>query len=125
MTHPYRLDSSSEKSAASASSLATTVLARFASEVDAGGRFPTEGVDALANAGLLGLTVPIENGGRGQGMRAFAAVTEELAGACASTAMIYVMHVSATMAIDSGQHLAQREPLLEDIAKGKHLTTLA
>jgi alkylation response protein AidB-like acyl-CoA dehydrogenase len=58
-------------------------------------------------------------------MRAFAAVAEELATACGSTAMIYVMHVAAAQAIASGTPLGSRDELLRQIAAGKHLTTLA
>ncbi len=38
-------------------------IAPHAADVDAQGRFPREAVDALAQAGLLGLTVPVEYGG--------------------------------------------------------------
>ena len=58
-------------------------------------------------------------------MRAFAGVVEELAGACASTAMIYVMHVSAAQAIAASSILGARDSILKEIAAGKHLTTLA
>jgi alkylation response protein AidB-like acyl-CoA dehydrogenase len=112
MAHPYRLDSSATQAAATATRLAADVLSRFAPEVDASGRFPRESVDAIARAGFMGLTLPASHGGGGQGMRAFAAVTEELAGACGSTAMIYIMHVAAAQAIASGAGLAGREALL-------------
>lgn len=125
MTHPYRLDESAARLAATAAALATDVLARQAPEVDASARFPRESVDAIARAGLLGLTVPSAQSGTGQGMRAFAAVSEELAIGCGSTAMIYVMHVAATQAIASGGRLARREQVLRRIAAGEHLTTLA
>src|SRR5215471_8674807 len=68
---------------------------------------------------------PKEAGGDGEGMRAFVGVVEELASACASTAMIYVMHTAAAQAIVSSAVLAEREEILRDIATGKHLTTLA
>ena len=58
-------------------------------------------------------------------MRAFAGVVEELAGACASTAMIYVMHTSAAQALVNSSTFEDRDPVLIEIASGKHLTTLA
>jgi alkylation response protein AidB-like acyl-CoA dehydrogenase len=125
MSHPYRIDSSAAWSAATAATLAAQVLAPQAADVDASGRFPREGVAALAKAGLLGLTLPTSHGGGGQGMRAFAAVTEELAMGCGSTAMIYVMHVAASQAIASGEKLADRDRVLREMASGEHLTTLA
>ena len=125
MPHPYRIDDLDGSIAASAATLSRDVLARHASEVDASGRFPRESIDALSGAGLLGLTVPVAHGGRGEGMRAYAAVTEELATACGSTAMIYVMHVAASAAIASGTGLGGRDDLLAEIAAGRHLTSLA
>ena len=44
---------------------------------------------------------------------------------CASTAMVYVMHISAAQAIASSTILEGRDDLLRQIAAGKHLTTLA
>ena len=52
---------------------------------------------ALRESGLLGLTIPTEVGGLGQGPEEFLDVIGQLAGACGSTAMIYLMHVSAAM----------------------------
>jgi alkylation response protein AidB-like acyl-CoA dehydrogenase len=125
MTHPYRLDPPAARAAATATTLATDILAREAPDVDATGRFPHQSVEAIRQAGLLGLTMPSSHGGQGQGMRAFAAVVEELAGACGSSAMIYVMHIAAAQAIASGQSLEGRDTMLRDIARGAHLTTLA
>lgn len=124
MSHPY-LDQHQNPHAASAASLAAGVLTENAAAVDEAARFPRENVDALASAGLLGLCVPADLGGAGESMRTFAAVVEELATACPSTAMIYVMHVTAAQAIASSGSLAAREDILRDVAAGRHLTTLA
>jgi alkylation response protein AidB-like acyl-CoA dehydrogenase len=93
--------------------------------VDVDGRFPTESLTALAAEGFLGLCVAESDGGLGEGPRTFAAVVEQLATACGSTAMIYVMHVTAAQAIASSTTLGNREALLAAISKGQHLTTLA
>ena len=61
----------------------------------------------------------------GHGPRTFAAVVEELARACGSTAMIHVMHVIAAQTIGQSATMTDRAPVLRDIAAGKHLTTLA
>lgn len=105
--------------------VARQVLGVHAADVDANARFPVEGVDSLRTSGLLGLTVPAEYGGLGGGPLMFTAVTEELAQACGSTAMIYVMHTAATRAIVASRTLATRNDLLRAIAAGRHLTTLA
>ena len=124
MPHILGLDDASKKLAATAATLAG-VAAKHAEDVDRHGRFPTEGLAALAAQRFHGLCVPTAQGGLGQGPRAFAGVVEELAQGCSSTAMVFVMHVVAAKAIESGANLAGRDDLLATIAAGKHLTTLA
>jgi alkylation response protein AidB-like acyl-CoA dehydrogenase len=125
VTHPYRLSASASQHLATATAIARDVLAVHAADVDTNARFPAESIIALARAGLLGLSLPSTHGGRGEGMRAFAAVTEELAMACGSTAMVYVMHVAASQAIASAKDLDGRDALMRQLATGEHLTTLA
>ncbi|HZZ54176.1 MAG TPA: acyl-CoA dehydrogenase family protein, partial [Trebonia sp.] len=67
------------------------VVAPGAAHVDASGEFPRKQVDALAQAGLLALTVPAEFGGGGGGLRDAAEVVRELGAVCGSTAMIVTM----------------------------------
>jgi alkylation response protein AidB-like acyl-CoA dehydrogenase len=118
MPHPYGFDSSQL-------SLPLDVVARHSGDVDKKGRFPEESVASLGAAGLLGLTIGAELGGLGQGPRAFCVAAEDLARACASTAMVYVMHTSAVQAITSSKLLAERDAILRAAAKGKHLSTLS
>ncbi len=108
-----------------AAALACGELAAHAADVDANARFPVESVAALEREGFLGLCISRDLGGAGQGVRVFAAVTEELAQGCASTAMIFVMHVAAAQAIASSTTLSRKDELLRRMAAGKHLTTLA
>ena len=104
--------------------ISAKVIAPDAAEHDRAGDWPGPSIKALADAGLLGLTVPAELGGMGQGPTDFVAAVEELAVACASTAMIFVMHVCATETIRQSS-LPRRDLVLSDIAAGKHLSTLA
>ena len=124
MTHPY-LSNQQNPHLDITVKLASGVVAENAAAIDESAQFPRESVQALAAAGLLGLCVPQELGGAGESMRTFAAVVEELATACPSTAMIYVMHVTAAQAIASSTSLEGREDILRDMAAGRHLTTLA
>lgn len=124
MIHPYLLDEHNAH-LDKAMKLAAGVVAETAAASDENAQFPTRSVDALAADGLLGLCVPQQHGGAGESMRSFAAVVEELATACPSTAMIYVMHVTGAQAIASSATLAQRDEILREIAAGRHLTTLA
>ena len=66
----------------------------YAAEVDLGHRFPEEAVQAAIDAGLMGVLVPREYGGAGLDALAFAICIEELARACASTAVIVDVHTS-------------------------------
>ena len=92
-----------------------------AAEVDTAGAFPRAQLGALAQAGLLGLTVPADLGGAGGGLREAAAVIRELGAVCGSTAMVMTMHYSATSALVS----AGDKQTLTEIAAGRHLSTLA
>ncbi|HEX8794000.1 MAG TPA: acyl-CoA dehydrogenase family protein [Polyangiaceae bacterium] len=108
-----------------AKEVAEKTLAPAAAKNDKEGRFSTEAVSALGSAGLLGLVVSAEAGGAGLGPRAFAEVTATLAEADASVAMVYMMHVSATMCLVTGAKSPAAKAILGDIGRGKHLTTLA
>ena len=105
--------------------IAERVLAPAAGQNDKEGRFSTEAVDALGRAGLLGLTLPTEFGGTGLGPRTFAAVTAKLAEADASVAMVYLMHICATATITVARANAAVAQILQEIASGRHLSTLA
>ena len=97
------------------------VIAPMAVEVDRRGEFPSAGISALGEAGILGLISAPDVGGQGQGMRAAADVIERLAGVCGSTGMVVLMHYTATAAIEAHGPASVRSA----IAGGKHLTTLA
>jgi isovaleryl-CoA dehydrogenase len=99
----------------------TEVVAPDAARVDAEGVFPTAGVAALGEAGLLGLTTATEVGGGGAGPGAAATVIEALAAVCGSTAMVTLMHYAATAVIEAhGPESVRRQ-----VAAGSHLSTLA
>ena len=109
--------------------LTLEAIAADAQAVDAEGRFPRVAIGELARAGLLGVGLPQSLGGAGGGPLEFVEVVEQVAGACASTGMVYVMHVvgAQTLLAGAGEEGAsgpQREAL-EAMAAGRHLTTLA
>ena len=66
----------------------------LAAEVDRDHRFPDEAVRAATEAGLMGVLIPREYGGAGLDALAFAICIEELAMACAATAVIVDVHTS-------------------------------
>lgn len=66
----------------------------LAEEVDREHRFPAEAVEAATESGLMGVLIPREYGGAGLDAVAFEICIEELAQACASTAVIVDVHTS-------------------------------
>jgi len=102
-------------------SVVDEVVAPGAAQVDRAGEFPRESIAALGEAGLLGLLSATEVGGAGGSLADAAQVVEALAGACGSTAMIVLMHYSATAALEAHGDEATRR----SIAAGEHLSTLA
>ncbi|MFN8006729.1 MAG: acyl-CoA dehydrogenase family protein [Terriglobia bacterium] len=103
--------------------LAEETIAPWAAEVDEKGRFPRESVNALARHGFLGLSIGSEYGGMGEAMRTACASLEEVARCCASTGMIYLMHLCGCACYSA--HPRDHEDTLRQAAKGEHLSTLA
>lgn len=97
------------------------ILAPTAAATDKNASFPRAAVEALGKAGLLGLVSSKEVGGMGLGVGEAAKVVEALAQVCPSTAMVVTMHYCGTAVIEKDGALELRK----EIAKGKHLTTLA
>jgi alkylation response protein AidB-like acyl-CoA dehydrogenase len=125
MIDVYGVDEAAGRWRHAATTLAAEILARHAADVDAQGRYPAEGMTALAHGGFYGLCLDTQFGGHGQGPATFAAVVEECARQCPSTAMVYVMHVAAAKVIEGSTTFAKRADVLRAIAAGEHLTTLA
>src|SRR5688572_3643675 len=69
-------------------------VAPRAIDLDEKAEFPEDTFKGLAELGFLGLTVPEEHGGSGFDTLSCVLVVEELAKACASTALGYAAHIS-------------------------------
>ena len=103
--------------------IADKVIGPGAEKADMDSAYPKESMDALAREGFMGLMVPPEYGGMGEGPRVMAAVLDEIAQRCASTAMCYKMHLCGVSA-----YVASANPmpdLLHAVARGEHVSTLA
>ena len=100
------------------------VARESARRVDTDGTFPEASVGVLRESGLLGLTLPVEAGGLGGGPSDLVDVTSALAAACGSTAMIYLMHVSASMTVAAAPPPGLPD-LLPSLAGGETLASLA
>jgi len=116
-----------ESAVMKAREIANGVLAPYAAQNDTAGKFSDEAIQSLGEAGLLGLMLPVDVGGGGLGPRSFSAVTATLAEADASVAMVYVMHILGTAAVAAARQNATQSvaPILQEIAAGRHLSTLA
>ena len=82
--------------------LARDVIAERASEIDQSREYPWDVVEAMKDAGFLGMTLPKEKGGQGRSFLDAVLVIEAIAGACTVAARIVVETnmgaVSAVMA---------------------------
>ncbi len=114
--------------APSAPSLVATV-ASAAETVDREARFPEASLVALVDAGWLGLGVPERFGGPGGGPEEVVEAVEQIAAACASTAMVFVMHVVAMQTLAAGtaddELEGPKHAALAAAGTGGHLSTLA
>jgi alkylation response protein AidB-like acyl-CoA dehydrogenase len=119
----YRLSPEQDRLLTPLRGLIQEHVAPHAGEVDERGRFPSEALSALAEAGWLGLTIGEGYGGQGQGMRVACAALDEIAQHCASTAMVYLMHICGCACFSA--HPQGHEETLRRIASGAWLTTLA
>jgi isovaleryl-CoA dehydrogenase len=119
------LSPSQESLRGTAQQVAESVLRPNAAAVDRERRYPTDGMAALGEAGLLGLLIPEQDGGRGGGLGDLALVGETLAAACASTAMCFLMHSCGCALIAAKATPDQRRRWLQAAARGGLHTTLA
>src|ERR1700722_5892254 len=101
------------------------VLGPNADATDQGRRFPRENINALGQAGLLGLLVPVEFGGAGAGLKELSQAVDTQAKYCSSPAMIMLMHYCATAVISAKGSDALKRQILPATARGEHLSTLA
>jgi alkylation response protein AidB-like acyl-CoA dehydrogenase len=103
---------------AAAREICDTLIEPRAEAVDVSGEPPRENLDALAAAGLVGITTPVEYGGSacsGTFMREY---TEVLTAACGTTWFILTQHYGACGMVASNAVL--RERFLQEMAAGRH-----
>ena len=99
-------------------------IAPAAAAVDRDRAFPDSSISGLGECGALGLLVPEAFGGAGGGIADLVAACEAVGSACASSAMVFLMHsvTAATVAAGGGERAGE---YLEAMASGRKLGTLA
>lgn len=84
--------------------------------------FPADILEKLATLGILGMSIPEDHGGAGFGSVSSALVLEELAAACASTAVTVSVHNTASAGpISRFGNAAQKRKYLPRMASGELL----
>jgi alkylation response protein AidB-like acyl-CoA dehydrogenase len=96
-------------------------IAVSAPAVDRDGSFPSESMQALSSAGLLGVMSSTDYGGLGLGLPGACRVVRRLAEECGSTAMVATMHFCGVSVLE----LYASEEVRRAAASGRHLSTLA
>ena len=97
-------------------------VAPVAEQLDRESRFPAELVGAMAELGLMGMTIPEEYGGAGTDTVAYAIAVEELTRVDSSVAITMAAHHSlGTLPIFLFGNEEQKRQWLPDLASGKKL----
>lgn len=121
--HDFGLTQEQQLIRNSVRTLACERFAAGAARADREMRPPTENLRTLAEHGFTGLCIPDSDGGAGLGLLETVLVVEQIARACANTAMLFSCTDGATpraiMGIGSEAH---RERYLRRIASGQLLT---
>jgi alkylation response protein AidB-like acyl-CoA dehydrogenase len=117
----YRLNAQQQAIVDKAEEVAEQYIKPHADEVDAQGAFPREAIEALGREGFLGLTIAPEYGGMGQSLRVACAVLDQISQRCASTSMVYLMHLCGVACYSAASGQAANQ--LRNAAAGNHLST--
>jgi alkylation response protein AidB-like acyl-CoA dehydrogenase len=96
-----------------------------AAEIDANGEFAWDIRDLFAENDLLGIPVPAEYGGLGGSFVTYVKVVEEVAKACASSALLIAVQELGALPIMIGGTDEQKRRWLPDLASGKKLAAYA
>src|SRR5882672_582735 len=100
-------------------SIARERIAPLAAHVDETEAYPADQLALLGQQGLMGLYIPEAYGGTGMGTLAFCLAVEEIAWACASTAVIYLVQYAGGHPIVAAGSEDQKRRYLPRLASGE------
>ena len=93
----------------------------IAAELDRTGEYPWAAVQALRDAGLMGLWIPEQYGGGGAGVLDLCVVVEELSRACGGTGVAFAVNALGSFPIMLGGTEEQKRRWLPAVASGEKL----
>jgi len=93
----------------------------LAAKYDKAQEYPWEIKQAIAEAGLMGVWIPKEYGGSGDGVIDLCICVEELSRACGGVGVLYAVNALGTFPVLVGGTEEQKQKYLRPIAKGEKL----
>jgi alkylation response protein AidB-like acyl-CoA dehydrogenase len=105
--------------------VAERVVRPLAKKYDVEQTYPWEIKDALAKAGLLGVWIPKEYGGSGDGLLNLCICVEELSRACGGVGVLYAVNALGSFPILVGGTEEQKQKYLPRIASGQSLVAFS
>lgn len=98
----------------------------IAAEIDKTGRYPAETIKALVDHDYMGMIYPEKYSGAGADYLSYILMVEELSRVCASTGIIYAVHISlASNPIYKWGSEALKQKYLQPMCKGEKLGAFA
>ena len=125
MSEAFWLSDEEQHTRALARALARERIAPLAADVDESETYPAQQLELLGAQGLMGLYIPEAYGGAGLGAMAFCLAVEEVAWACASTAVIFLVQYAAGYPLVAAGTEQQKRRYLPRLASGEITTALS
>ena len=122
----YQLNEEQKMIQAMVREFARDVVLPTAAERDRSGEFPADNLRQMGELGLMGMNVPPEYGGAGVDTVSYSLAMQEIAYACASTAVVMSVHNSVACGpiyIFGSEYL--KETYLKPLAAGKMIGSFA
>lgn len=108
-----------------ARSIAQQYVKPIAAELDRTGEYPWSVINALKEAGIIGMWIPKEYGGKSSGLLNLCIVCEEISRVCGGIGCTYVVNALGSFPIILAGTDQQKKKYLPDIATGKNLIAFA